>query len=54
MASVFFEALAQTTFQEGITLEIVPMVKLDEIRKGAPRWRSSHKFSADSQLEERR
>jgi len=38
MAGVFLEALAQTALQEGITLELVPMVKLDEARKGAPRW----------------
>jgi len=54
MAGVFFEALAQTALQEGITLELVPMVKLDEARKGEPRWRSSHEFFTDSQLEERR
>ena len=50
MADVFFEALAQTALQEGITLELVPMVKLDE----APRWRSSHEFLTNSQLEEQR
>jgi hypothetical protein len=54
MAGVFFEALAQTALQEGITLELVPMVNLDEPRKGAPRWYSSHEFLTNSQLEERR
>ena len=48
MAGVSFEALAQTALQEGITLELVPMVKLDEDRKGAPQWRSSHEFLIDS------
>ena len=54
MAGVFFEALAQTALQEGITLELVPMVKLDGDRKGAPQRRSSHEFLNNSQLEERR
>ena len=54
MAGVFFEALAQTALQEGITLELVPMVNLDEARKGAPRWRSSHEFLTNSELEEQR
>ena len=54
MASVFFEALAQIILQEGITLELVPMVKLDDARRGEPRWRSSHEFFTNSQLEERR
>jgi hypothetical protein len=54
MAGVFFEALAQTALQEGITLGLVPMIKLDEARKGAPRWYSRHVFLTNSQLEERR
>jgi hypothetical protein len=33
MAGVFFEALAQRVLQDGITLELVPMVKLNEARK---------------------
>ena len=52
MASVFFKVLAQTALQEGITLKLVPMVKLEEARKGAPRWCSSHEFLTNSQLEE--
>jgi len=54
MAGVFFEALAQKALQDGITLELVPMVKLDEARKGLPQWYSSHEFLTNSQLEERR
>jgi hypothetical protein len=51
-AGVFFEALAQRELQEGITLELVPMVKLDEARKGAlPRWYSSHELLNHPKLE---
>ena len=53
MAGVFFEALAQRFFQEEITLELVPMVKLDQARKGVPRRYSSHVPLTNSQLEER-
>jgi hypothetical protein len=52
MAGIFFEALTQTALQEGITLELVPMVKLDEASRGAPRWYSSHVLLTNSQLEE--
>ena len=54
MAGVFFEALAQTALQEGITLELVPMVTLDEDRKGAPQWYSSHAFLTNPKLEGKR
>ena len=54
MAGVFFEALAQTALQEGITLELVPMVKLDEARNGVPQWHSSHVFLTNSKLEGKR
>jgi len=52
MAGVFFKALAQTALQEGITLKLVPMVKLEEAWKGAPWWYSSYEFLTNSQLEE--
>jgi hypothetical protein len=52
MAGIFFEALAQRGLQEGITLELVPMVKLDEARKGAlSRWYSSHEPLDNPKLE---
>ena len=54
MAGVFFEALAQKALQEGITLELIPMVKLDDARKGAPEWYSSHVFLTNSKLEKQR
>ena len=54
MAGIFFEALAQKALQEGITLELIPMVKLDEARNGGPRWYSSHVFLTNSKLEKQR
>ena len=54
MAGVFFEALAQRALQVGITLELVPMVKLDRAPRGLPQWHSSHEFLANLQLEQRR
>lgn len=54
-AGVFFEALAQRELQGGITLELVPMVKLNEARRGAlPRWYSSHKPLNNPKLETER
>ncbi|EDR03255.1 uncharacterized protein LACBIDRAFT_307487 [Laccaria bicolor S238N-H82] len=54
MAGVFFEALAQRNLQEGITLEVVPMVKLDEARNGVPQWCSRHVSTINSKPEEQR
>jgi hypothetical protein len=55
IAVVFFEALVQRELQEGITLELVPMVKLNEARKGAlPRWYSSHELLNNLELETKR
>ena len=55
MAGVFFEALVQRELQEGITLELVPMVRLNEARRGAlPRWYSSHKLLNNLKLETER
>ena len=42
-AGVVFEAIVQCYFQEEINLDLIPMVKLDKVQKGAlPQWYSSH------------
>ena len=40
---IFFEAAAQRRFQDGVTLELVPLVRLPSSRRGTnPRWYSTH------------
>ena len=52
MAGIFFEAAGQQHIQDGVTLEIVPMVRLPS-NKGAtnPRWYSSHAHIVNASLE---
>lgn len=52
-AGIFFEAIAQQDLQERIVLRLIPMVKLDQVRKGkSPQWYSSHGFLNNSKLEQ--
>ncbi|KAF8627245.1 hypothetical protein AX15_004464 [Amanita polypyramis BW_CC] len=51
-AGIFFEAAAQGCFQDGITLELLPMVRLPSSQpKNNPRWYSSHVFLHNATLE---
>ena len=52
MAGIFFEAAGQQHIQDGVTLEIVPMVRLP-LNRGAtnPRWYSSHAHLVNASLE---
>ena len=49
---IFYEAAGQRRLQEGITLELLPMVRLPSSqRKGNSRWYSSHVFHHNEILE---
>ncbi|KAK2464475.1 hypothetical protein APHAL10511_003454 [Amanita phalloides] len=52
-AYIFFEAAAQRCFQDGVTLELLPMVRLpsSQRRGGNPQWYSSHIFLHNATLE---
>jgi len=51
-AGIFFEAAAQRRIQDGVELELVPMVRLPSSRRGTdPQWYSSHVLLHNSQLE---
>ena len=51
-AGIFFEAAAQGCFQDGVTLELLPMVRLPSSqRTNNPRWYSSHVFLHNATLE---
>ena len=51
-AAIFFEAAGQRRIQDGVALEIVPMVRLPSSRRGTnPRWYSSHVHLLNEQLE---
>jgi hypothetical protein len=58
VAGLFIESICQRRLQEGVTINIVPMVKLDKDRKGGklekervPQWHSSHVHVFDSILD---
>ena len=52
MAGIFFEAAAQGCFQDGVALELLPMVRLPYSQgKNNPRWYSSHVFLHNATLE---
>jgi hypothetical protein len=43
VAGIYFEAAAQRCLQDGMTLKLVPMVRLSTSRRGTqPQWYSSH------------
>jgi hypothetical protein len=50
MAGIFFEAAAQGCFRDGVTLELLPMVRSSQ-GKNNPRWYSSHVFLHNETLE---
>ncbi len=52
-AGIFFKAAAQGCSQDGVTLELLPMVRLPSSRrrKNYPRWHSSHIFLHNATLE---
>ena len=52
-AGIFFEAAAQGCFQDGVTLEVLPMVRfpLNQRRKNNSPWYSSHIFIHNPTLE---
>jgi len=51
-AGIFFEAAAQGCLQDGVTLELLPMVRLPPSqRKGKPQWYSSHISLPNATLE---
>ncbi|KAK2464479.1 hypothetical protein APHAL10511_003458 [Amanita phalloides] len=52
-AGIFFEAAAQGCFQDGITLELLPMVRLPPSQR-KPQWYSSHVFLHNPTLEAER
>ena len=41
---MLFETLGQRILQENISLEMVPMVRLDKVPHGKPQWHLSHIF----------
>lgn len=52
LAGIFFEAAGQRRLQDGITLEIVPVVRLSSSRRGTdPQWYSSHSLLRNPELE---
>ncbi|KAF8340042.1 hypothetical protein F5887DRAFT_1160464 [Amanita rubescens] len=51
-AGIFFEAAAHGCFQDGVTLELLPMVRLPSSRgNNKPRWHSSHISLPNATLE---
>jgi hypothetical protein len=55
LAGLVFEAAGQRQLQEGIKLDIVPMVQLKESRKNSlPQWYSSHLLIYTESLEQSR
>jgi hypothetical protein len=52
MTGIFFEAAAQRRLQDGINLELFPMVRLNTSRNGIlPQWYSSHCLFRNASLE---
>jgi hypothetical protein len=51
MAGSFYEGIAQRRLQEGIDIDLVPMVKLDTSSEKMPQWHSSHMFLSNTPLE---
>ena len=54
LAGMLFETLGQRILQENISLEMVPMVRLDKVPHGKPQWHSSHIFLSNTILESKR
>ena len=51
VAGVFFEGAAQQCIQAGLTLDVIPMVRLSSSPSGHPQWHSSHVFLQNNALE---